>query len=264
MQLAFLLVNLVHLKCLINSYVDVQLARQDLIVRQMESQPPNHHGAPSRMSHFKLIGVQKPNNTGVVYSKIDPDDYDRIMELSQTWKLSPSGYAFVCKRVGENKQQTKTIYLHREIYGTQARHINGDRLDNRRCNLVLSTRKLARPPTVAEEFVLHQVRMMTTSCCTYDEDDPVLPQVNGYAIIKMANQKIYSGEVLAGKPRGYGMISVNGDSPYDMTGLWENGHLMNGIITYYKPLPQVWEPMPRVLTTREIVSIEVVSRGTKC
>lgn len=199
----------------------------------------------------------------MVYAKIDPEDYDRMMGISTTWKLSPSGYAFVCKRTGDNKDQTKTIYLHREIYGNQARHVNGDRLDNRRCNLVLSTRKLTRPQTVAEDFVLHQVRMMTTSCCTYNEDDPVLPRVNGYAIIKMKNNKIYSGEVVDGQPKGYGMISINGDAPYDMTGLWENGHLISGIITYYKPLPDVLEPMPRVLTTREIVSIEVVSRGTK-
>lgn len=73
-------------------------------------------------------------NTGH-YVIVDEDDYERIENLSP-WHENDSGYAIKrCKINGERI----TFRMHRLILGVPkglvVDHINGDRLDNRKCNL---------------------------------------------------------------------------------------------------------------------------------
>lgn len=70
---------------------------------------------------------------------IDESDYDMVSQWK--WHLSDRGYAQRCQYISKinGKLKHKRIFLHRLILQPPENkcidHINGDRLDNRRCNL---------------------------------------------------------------------------------------------------------------------------------
>lgn len=68
------------------------------------------------------------------FTIIDNEDYERVS--SKSWWLSGKGYA-------TGKTKGKVVFLHRFIMNPpedmQCDHINGDKLDNRRCNLRVVT-----------------------------------------------------------------------------------------------------------------------------
>lgn len=74
------------------------------------------------------------------------DDVDFEFASSHKYWINSWGYAYRSIWLGQhNKPQHKNVSLHRELMGvTDPRvlvdHINGDTLDNRRCNLRLSTK----------------------------------------------------------------------------------------------------------------------------
>lgn len=65
---------------------------------------------------------------------IDADDVDNIKHIK--WGLSSNGYVY-----NHNSRKHICIYLHRRILNcdTTVDHINGNRLDNRKCNLRICT-----------------------------------------------------------------------------------------------------------------------------
>lgn len=260
----FLLTKIIHLTTLrelVNNYVDIQLSRQELIqtLEDNQTDKPEYMDGPKLT--YKTVPVSISKNGGFEYAKVSVEDYPRIVGLSPTWRKSSSGYAIHVKKPEIDGAPISTTYMHKIVFGSQAKHINGDRLDNRRENLVLSTRKRKYPVPLKEEFVLHTPRFMTFEACTYDENDPDLKHINGYAIVKFG-EKTYSGEVRNGEPCGYGMITQNQD-PYDMCGIWSKGKLETGIITYYKPLPLAMDNEARLVTPREVTKVEVISNGNK-
>lgn len=66
-----------------------------------------------------------------VYALVDRDDYDKVCKYN--WSLS-SGYVVV-------KTDGKVKAMHQIILGMCSDHKNGDRLDNRKCNLRLATQQ---------------------------------------------------------------------------------------------------------------------------
>lgn len=71
------------------------------------------------------------------------DDVDFVILNKYKWYYH-QGYATRSKRVGSRKlNKSITIRLHREILPTtkEIDHINGNTLDNRRCNLRICTRQ---------------------------------------------------------------------------------------------------------------------------
>lgn len=79
------------------------------------------------------------------YAIVDSDDYDFLMQ----WKwYYNSGYAIRTQYFGliNGKENRKAILMHRLILNTpdgfETDHINGDQLDNRRCNLRICTHAL--------------------------------------------------------------------------------------------------------------------------
>ena len=74
------------------------------------------------------------------YALVDEADYDRLMQ--HKWFLSHTGYAI--RRVWDGRKNT-TEHMHRTVIGESCEgfdvdHINGNTLDNRRCNLRVATR----------------------------------------------------------------------------------------------------------------------------
>lgn len=70
----------------------------------------------------------------IEFAKIDDEDYPKVFKLHWTSGKYPIGYS----------PETGLIRLHRLILycpnGYQVDHINGDKLDNRKCNLRLATK----------------------------------------------------------------------------------------------------------------------------
>lgn len=76
---------------------------------------------------------------------VDDEDFEELNKWS--WKLSTNGYAIRCPSNGKTENgryKYTTIRMHRVIMrtpnGLETDHINGNRLDNRKCNLRNITR----------------------------------------------------------------------------------------------------------------------------
>ena len=77
------------------------------------------------------------------FAIVDEDDYEPLM--LRKWQFISTGYAVSNTQISykKGKQKIKFIFMHREILqtpnGMQTDHINGNRLDNRKCNLRICT-----------------------------------------------------------------------------------------------------------------------------
>lgn len=170
-----------------------------------------------------VIPVLIPRHAGVVEAIVDKEDYDKVMGVSPRWRLSHNGYAiFVVKRFG----RLTTFYMHKIIHGQSARHINGDRLDNRKTNLVTSHRQETRSELV-----------MNGSDFQYElkYDDNYIKQFGPetWISVQYADGKRYQGYTHQGIPEGYGTLS----NPRDRTevcGYWSKGVIVDGMISRYR------------------------------
>jgi hypothetical protein len=83
------------------------------------------------------IALRDKNGTLVTLAIVDADDYDRIARYN--WSLR-NGYA---RRLAMFGGKRRAVYMHREIVGAthgdglQVEHRNGNKVDNRRANLLV-------------------------------------------------------------------------------------------------------------------------------
>lgn len=194
-------------------------ARQECILNTM---------SPS--DSFCIIPARLNNTKTLVNALVSQEDYEKLTTISEIWYVSSSGYVVSSKR--ENGKYKRT-YMHRVIMGTTARHINGDRLDNRRNNLVNISRK--RPiDKINKDFKLHTVfpaEMLSTDCIPKDGENVIIHYKN--------EEKIYSGEIRNFLPHGFGMLT---ETQKSCLGWWIQGIFEKGIIMEHKHLP------PRIAT----------------
>ena len=115
----------------------------DTSYRRVEAHPATlTTRSEERMTDFtniKIIPLTKGFSTIV-----DETDYDWLMEWK--WQISPNGYAvrgLYAPCVNYKREGRGKISMHRAIMNTPkdmyTDHINGDKLDNRRCNLRICT-----------------------------------------------------------------------------------------------------------------------------
>lgn len=74
--------------------------------------------------------------TRKAFDFVDDEDYERIN--SKKWELNPEGSGYAVRKGSKRRGEPKTVQMHREILyappGTLIDHINGNGLDNRKCN----------------------------------------------------------------------------------------------------------------------------------
>lgn len=75
---------------------------------------------------------------------VDDDDYHELAKYRWCASYSSSGY-YACRGIWSKKEKKcEYVYMHRLLAnakkGEQVDHINGNRLDNRRCNLRICSR----------------------------------------------------------------------------------------------------------------------------
>jgi hypothetical protein len=94
---------------------------------------------------FYVVPLYKKDGSISDYAMVSVGDYHRVMQYK--WRKGDKfDYARLCLRPGGRKGKLVTVLMHRFILGLPsyrdgniADHINGNRLDNRRSNLRITT-----------------------------------------------------------------------------------------------------------------------------
>lgn len=170
------------------------------------------------------IPVRLANNQGWVEAIVSPEDYPDLTKPDMRWRMGSSGYPMFVKRV--NKELT-TVWMHKLVGRGPSTHINGNRLDCRRENLIPSARK--------SPFELKTPESLWDTVEDFDWNDRDLRFYTGFANITYDQGKTYSGQVVHGIPHGFGTLC----EPYKKsTGNWVEGHMKLGMVTEHECLPR--------------------------
>lgn len=196
------------------------------------------------MEDITFIEISLPGRKGTVISKLSTEDYHQHHIGDYKWRLSRSGYAV---RSWKHNSRVFTEYLHKRIFGKSCYHINGDRLDNRRINLMASSIE-------KEQNQLH------FEIQNKNKDTPQNEPENdeGMGCITYSPDKIYAGRLEEKKPHGIGILTMNSDK--QLLGMWENGNLKTGLIIKFSP-DQIYSDMACMLCPPHPSSIEIVEGG---
>ena len=244
-RLAF---NLFHIKTLLDSYVDVQMARIEMASAQQDGSPPSQIGQDGM--NWRTVQVVLPNKQGYAYAKVCDEDYLQVVGISPKWRKSSSGYAIHVYPTGE------TVYMHKLIHGGPAKHLNGDRLDNRRENLCNTIKKRKTEFTIQEP----ETKLHIDQFNTYKSTDPVLACVNGFCKVEFPKGKYYVGNVEGGIPHGYGTMFKR-EPPYEIDGMWERGSIQTGLMKNMEYVPRCMCPDSHPCPFRKVLTVTAIHRG---
>lgn len=209
---------------------------------------------------YANIPVLLQNHAGTMIAKVDRDDYQMVMEFASVWRLTTNGYARTTKKVGE---KFKMFYMHSLIFGDRARHVNGDRLDNRRQNLVAVTRKKRIMPDDSEQdFKISRPTVISEEMVEFQHDESTLLFYSGYAIIHYRNKKHYSGLIVRGIPQGFGTLYEQ-EAQLQSLGMWDKGKMVEGMVLHYRPLPSCVCQTEILCPLRVVDRVEVVKGGIR-
>lgn len=230
MRFAFAVHHLTVIKSLIDNYVDLKMASMEMAESAQD---------------YMLVDVRDTRNNATLSAKIDPLDYSIVTDSQYRWRLHSSGYAVSSKK-------KESVYMHSLIFGGKSTHLNGDRLDNRRSNLVKSKRNKVR----TSDFVIHGPRAIYE----YKSTDPDLFYIQGNAVVHYESKKTYRGEVKHGIPHGNGVLITES---YDLIGIWKEGKIDLGIqVDYKNPGPCICEHF-HLCPLRDVVNVELINSGFK-
>jgi hypothetical protein len=172
------------------------------------------------------IPVRLPNNKGWVYATVSPEDHAALSAPEMRWRMGSSGYPMFVKRV--NKELT-TVWMHKIVGQGPATHINGDRLDCRRENLIPSARK--------SPFELKTPESVWDTVEEFDWNDRDLRLYTGFANVSYDEGKTFSGQVVHGIPHGFGTL-YEPVPRKQSSGNWVEGQLKLGMVTEFEYMPR--------------------------
>ena len=197
---------------------------------------------------FRTVGVRVPNNGGTVWARVSPEDYDRVSGPEMRWRLGSSGYPMFVRRV--NKELT-TIWMHKLVAGGPATHLNGDRLDCRRENLVESARK--------GKFQIKSPVALEDRLEEFEWTDRDLRFYTGFANITYDEGKFFSGQVVHGIPHGFGYLYEPAAAKHT-SGDWVNGVVKKGMVVEYEYLPRCMCTVVGGCPVRRVKHIQLINQ----
>lgn len=197
------------------------------------------------------IPVRLPRNKGWVYATCSPEDYPALISKDMPWRLGSSGYPMFVKRV--NKQLT-TVWMHKMVLGGPASHINGDRLDCRRENLVASGRK--RP------FEIKTPESTWDTVEEFESGDRDLRFYSGFANVHYEKGKFYSGQVVHGVPHGFGNLYEPAEGKHS-SGNWACGQMKKGMVVEYEYLPACMCNVFAGCSKRRVKHIQLIDESSR-
>jgi hypothetical protein len=183
--------------------------------------------SPNRFKTIPLYSRKQDSSFSGACTLVSEDDYERVMEYSDKWHLSSNGYVVSCRR---QNQKYKATYLHKFIFGGSATHINDDRLDNRRSNLMETVGRSKRrvfDNICMEDFEIHT----TIPQVFYAPDVPPDSTKPSSVIVHYEQGKSYSGKWKNKRPHGFGMLH---EAHKLSAGNWDNGVLKNGMVIVFQ------------------------------
>jgi hypothetical protein len=195
---------------------------------------------------YKILEVRKPNNAGMVHAMVSSRDY--IDLAGMPWRLCASGYPMYVKRVGG---KSTTIWMHKLVHGGPATHINGNRLDCRRENLVDSYRK--------NQFEIKTPDAVYDRIEEFQGGDRDLRFYSGFAHIHYEKGKFYSGQVVYGIPHGFGHLYEPANCKHS-SGEWLEGKMTKGMVVEYEFLPECMCNVFAGCPTRRVRHIQLIGK----
>jgi len=194
------------------------------------------------------IPVRLPNNQGWTEAVVSPEDYTELTKPDMRWRMGSSGYPMYVRRV--NKYLT-TIWMHKLVAGGPATHVNGNRLDCRRENLVESSRKAP--------FAIKTPEALYDSVEEFEWGDRQLRYYSGFANIHYDKGKFYSGQVVHGIPHGFGNL-YEPEKCRHTSGNWINGEMTRGMVVEYDYLPNCMCNVFAGCSTRRVKHIQLIDK----
>lgn len=192
------------------------------------------------------VPVKLPKSKHVVYSLVSPEDYERVIAVKPVWCINSSGYVVSSSR--KNGVFT-TQYLHKLIAGCAATHVNGDKLDCRRTNLMPSSRGKKRvAETDLDDLYISTVSPLLDH--VYSPEEIQLDWVSDHTSIDYGEGKTYTGGIFLGRPHGFGTLVEKKDHKRSV-GWWLNGEFTNGIVSYLVPVPLIMQEAATVPQVRK-------------
>lgn len=196
-------------------------------------------------SSFCEIPVKMPKKEGEVVTLVSPEDYPRLLHMSGSWRMNSKGYVVSSSRAAGKYRLT---YMHREIAGHTATHLNGDRLDNRRSNLIPA--KPRSPPVIlSAPPILDHI---------YQAAESTRPSTEKQQTVEYSDGKIYSGEVHNNIPHGLGTLIEKNRSTF---GWFLFGTFRSGIVIDHPDVPDRLRYLYQQERTRPIASAFVVLKN---
>lgn len=172
---------------------------------------------------FSVIPVRMPNSKEEVSAVVSSEDYERLVAITPVWHVSSSGYVITSKRL---EGRSKVTYMHREVLGESGTHRNGDKFDNRRCNLQASPLRCDYELSTISPFLDFP----------YKSSEP-LPTDSRHMTIDYENGMIYKGEIHNSVPHGFGTLYE--DSKHKVSlGWWLQGTFQGGVVLYPTAIPK--------------------------
>lgn len=202
---------------------------QTLLEGRIDRPRPPHtaYHTSVRMPFTEAYSFPSMNGTKIVVS---PED--KHLADNYKWRISNSGYVVSSVR---RQGEYRLTYLHKLVAGTTAKHINANRLDNRRTNLVETK---SRKRVFDQDFKIHTVAPILDHTLIPSQ----APRQSGHDTVRYDNGKLYRGSFLNYKPHGFGMLLEDNDEcTKTSTGKWENGILKWGIVVVFKQIPCRWK-----------------------